>query len=1127
MKARRGVLFALLAAFLMLASALVVAAPLNAGTAAPAPAVAAQISEALSHGTKAAEASALGSGSAFDSLASTVLTGGAHAVTGAEEEAVGAEMLGPTYGYLASEVSMSAWGSLASFVASGGNAHLLPAGIPLEGLLTIGGLAALAAICAASAGIGCAIAFVVVAVVALVAEYICPISNFFGSNYGCSSPSGQQAAIGTGVLIMSKANQAAQIQAVATTNLLNALNGTANALGYEAAAAALPLLSSPTFDFDQDEVGSGVAQQLGSVFWADAESLASIENALITDMDYYEGAGDGVGYTCPLYIPTNGGPEFNLPTFSGDSSTVLTCGSGFSGTAELAYGQLFGVWGATPLEGTNPTVSATGGGAWFLGPDSSLSGITGTSGTTTYSFTSVNLTQSASFNLTVSDAVGGEFYFENYSVPSATALGVGTNGGGYSISTPALGGEGPCGDESSCAPIFVDDGFPLGPAAVLPTGGEPQIIWDAGASLPSNAANEAGIITQPFASGEQGLNCLAKYDGGNVYSCAENLDGNVSQFSLYEGAGAQLNLGSYLVALAARAVAMGQTYYAFLRYDLGYTSASEVPADCLIPSPSQLLPPNLDYQDMEGLNETSYLSLYMAELNALGKTFANASLTSSTICGKHPVWNPDNETGFAFGEYGAGYIYVPNATGTDTVPAPPSYESTTSSAAAGEPSTDTVAVVAGDLMVLEATAYATQATVPTDSQSNTWTQLGSEETTDDRTWENVFYAYASATGNDVISVTNVITEDEESVVVLSGVHTAPISLIDYTACSATPCSVSWTGGAGDTAFVLGLSGITVSGYGGLASIGTYPEGWTNLSYGDVGAGGTMAEMSVGDLGSTPASGSASFAVNGVATDGLVLFVVLIPDGVGHPEIFGEPSTWAYSGLIYLGPTVASLGLIEVNETFLLGDANPVNAFVSPFMEPAPDTNGTQRVNTGGPEYCPFGHMNASNCDQTPLELTFLSDLLGNSSIDSGLSGSTYPEGKTAPVGVAVYLTACYQVVNDSSASNPTYARTSTCQFSEERINDTAWTCEGSVLIEDGQVVGSCSVGPPVLVPTGANGCGGVYLNWLAGPIDSLLGFFGPFACPISEVAALLIILVVVILVIYLIAGLVRRREMSS
>ncbi len=120
------------------------------------------------------------------------------------------------------------------------------------------------------------------------------------------------------------------------------------------------------------------------------------------------------------------------------------------------------------------------------------------------------------------------------------------------------------------------------------------------------------------------------------------------------------NLGSYLGSLEYHAAVNGEEYWSFLRA-AGFDSASQIPADCLVPAPYQVLPANLN---LSSLNESQLESLYLAWLNAEGK-FYNSSLSGTAFCGTQAPhqFHLGNQTIWGNLYVNAtGYVYLNNGT---------------------------------------------------------------------------------------------------------------------------------------------------------------------------------------------------------------------------------------------------------------------------------------------------------------------------------------------------------------------------------------------------------------------------------------------------------------------------------
>lgn len=85
---------------------------------------------------------------------------------------------------------------------------------------------------------------------------------------------------------------------------------------------------------------------------------------------------------------------------------------------------------------------------------------------------------------------------------------------------------------------------------------------------------------------------------------------------------------SYENALLVKAEQAAQVYWAFLR-SLGFLSAADVPANCVIPTPNEILPAGVDQNT---LTVTEEESLFYGWLQGLA-TFYNTTLNATNFCG--------------------------------------------------------------------------------------------------------------------------------------------------------------------------------------------------------------------------------------------------------------------------------------------------------------------------------------------------------------------------------------------------------------------------------------------------------------------------------------------------------------
>lgn len=209
------------------------------------------------------------------------------------------------------------------------------------------------------------------------------------------------------------------------------------------------------------------------------------------------------------------------------------------------------------------------------------------------------------------------------------------------------------------------------------------------------------------------------------------------------------------------------------------------------------------------------------------------------------------------------------------------------------------------------------------------------------------------------------------------------------------------------------------------------------------------------------------------------------------QVFSTPSTWNYSGVIYLNPSIANES-VPVGQTWELGEANPTVVFDQPFFTGNLYNNSTRLVlNTTGPSWCVH---HTTGCSLVSFDYRVTGLVIGNS---SSKGGSAYPNSldPTAGSGYAVYLTACYG--NTSTG----YSRINgTCPFSLTTVNTalTKTTC--------GQTInGTCASSPTGGILGGSSlMCSSGIPLWSAlvnGIATAISGwpFIGAFACGIADV----------------------------
>lgn len=124
------------------------------------------------------------------------------------------------------------------------------------------------------------------------------------------------------------------------------------------------------------------------------------------------------------------------------------------------------------------------------------------------------------------------------------------------------------------------------------------------------------------------------------------------------GGGAYAYFPVEVAALSYAAVVSAQVYFNFLHHlGYGYPSDTPVPPACVIPYPSQSVPPSWDTA-LGQMTVGQLTSLYVAWLNGLA-TFYDAAPNPSNFCSGHSVFNLG---GSPMGDYfvnATGFVYLP------------------------------------------------------------------------------------------------------------------------------------------------------------------------------------------------------------------------------------------------------------------------------------------------------------------------------------------------------------------------------------------------------------------------------------------------------------------------------------
>lgn len=152
--------------------------------------------------------------------------------------------------------------------------------------------------------------------------------------------------------------------------------------------------------------------------------------------------------------------------------------------------------------------------------------------------------------------------------------------------------------------------------------------------VPDAGTTENGVATLPCGSIDP------VYGMGELY-CSGTSCGNLPARYYSQTSGTLKYYSNQTGAMELNAVNSAQFYWQFLR-SLGYTSASQIPAQCEIPEPYMALPPNIN---LGNLTVSDYESIYYSWANAVGNYYGvNASKVSDTCTNNHnpggngPFW---------------------------------------------------------------------------------------------------------------------------------------------------------------------------------------------------------------------------------------------------------------------------------------------------------------------------------------------------------------------------------------------------------------------------------------------------------------------------------------------------------
>lgn len=496
---------------------------------------------------------------------------------------------------------------------------------PVATLCLIGGILSAGLICVgALAAVGLAAA----------------IAYFFGSEAGGQALAGT-AAKGLAQKFINDTSALATVQANAIWELAATFNLTRNALAYEAASAALGQLGNGSFNVPQDLVASRVAQQAGTIGWEDQTELSQIVGSLYNSFTFYEGTSNTLGQYCNVYVGTTnlGGSSQTPPIQSPDDASAHgeACPTTLPSSLDFPWGTFFTVWEYQPTATSTSPVTCSGEPMYLTTGDVMLAD------------------SPAHSNWTAQFENQQTFKWTNVSVPSHGLEFNFTGGAGaYTYCVPTVG--------VTDGAIFPQFSFPLSSAAesaALTANGAGVQYWISnGASGDLYGAGSADLLNGCYVTGSPAIDEMSIYNDGpaSATGCAAH------------GAGIQENLVKDLWGPVSYAGTIATAYWAFLRGQ-GYTSASQVPSNCIIPTPDAAIPPNVPVSQLTTANATQVEQLYITYLDGLARTFnssvSGANLSSFQFCGKHVTLN---SASFAmpFGTYAYGYLYNPNSTKNQT-----------------------------------------------------------------------------------------------------------------------------------------------------------------------------------------------------------------------------------------------------------------------------------------------------------------------------------------------------------------------------------------------------------------------------------------------------------------------------
>lgn len=942
-------------------------------------------------------------------------------------------------------------------------------GIDLEGALFIVGVST-AVGCAVGAVIGCLAGAIVGAAIV---GFDLLLNYYNGGNYERAS-----AVIQADTMLGSLANVLA-LNENATRTEEAALNLTSVALDYQAANAALLQLGNASFNPQLDAIQSDLLPGIYSVFEAD---ILDIQGIIVAEFNQFDNTFGGNGFygaqgiVCQFvskYQPGGGfyvgEQSFAAPYVDGGYSGNVGGCLGESGTPSWGVYSSAGTAGsAAGIQVNLHNGFGTSGSPSYIQHDSPLFFGGGTS-TSTYPWTTIQLRPLLGFGTSWFNVSGQVGQVVNYTGPT----------GAYYISS------------EECTSAVIATCTAVGGATRQVTSGN---VWPViGANLAT--VSIGGWFNVTTDTPDNGL--VPIYNA--VWECTSGASVLTTAFAVNTGSNGGLSAGvnacgagtDYLatelnnILIGAENVA--GTYWSFLT-NQGYTSESQVPARCIVPTVSDALP-SWTPQQLAEAGVANLTKIYYAYLLQLGYTFnASASLTNVNFCGAHvktPVGGWASLFGAPLPVNATGDIYIPNATGQTPPGSTPTLKQTVVGTGYGsaEGLAPLTTVTTHEVIVVVAASYEASVTSVNDSLGNTFAKMSVGNGAGGYAAVFVDNATTAAGSTDYLTVhAGSATYWGVVAYLFKASEVYNVSWGPWENPPPSASKVTWASPSGS----LSISGLV--GTGGPFSNVTVPSAATAcVNATDAAKAQTMA-CSYATT-STPTSHVWGFGTSGWGTS----FGISVTAGGGGPAIenISNPLTWNLTNVEFtIVPGVASM-TVGMNAVWSLAYDNPSSILV------AGTANDTALPVFGG---APFG---------------FLSNVEGNSSVQ--WNGSAYPAHTSSALlgnGYAVDILTCQ--VTQPSGSVSTYV--SACPFQRDTLVGyyTNYTC---------LVFGDCAT-PPIPAPAGS-GCGGPYLSWLAGPIAGPLEsipILGSVGCALAEVIAVIILIVIVIVVVWAVAAIVRAAR---